>query len=49
MGQKVNPHTLRVGLEVKWESQQWYDEDDSKYLDFIVEESDSHTSYAKNC
>ena len=35
MGQKVNPHGLRVGVIKDWDSK-WYSED--KFADFLVED-----------
>ena len=35
MGQKVNPHGLRVGVIKDWDSR-WYAED--KFADYLVEE-----------
>lgn len=34
MGQKINPHGLRVGIERDWESQ-WYDEEYHENMDFV--------------
>ena len=34
MGQKVNPHGLRVGIVRDWESQ-WYGEDYNENMDFV--------------
>lgn len=36
MGQKVNPHGLRVGIIKDWDSK-WY-ADDKKYADYLVED-----------
>lgn len=35
MGQKVNPHGLRVGIIKDWDSK-WYAEDD--FSDFLIED-----------
>ena len=35
MGQKVNPHGLRVGVIKDWDSR-WYA--DAEYADYLVEE-----------
>lgn len=49
MGERVNPHKLRVGFETNWESKWYYDEDDSKNAkDFIIKEPDSHRN-SKTC
>ena len=44
MGQKVNPHGLRVEIERSWESQ-WYDEEYHKNMDFVRK----FNSYKKIC
>lgn len=35
MGQKINPHGLRVGVVRDWESQ-WYDEEYHENMDFVI-------------
>ena len=45
MGQKVNPHGLRVGVIKDWDSV-WY-ADKQNYADFLVEDNTLRT-YIKN-
>ena len=40
MGQKVNPHGLRVGVIKDWDSR-WYAED--KFADYLVEDYNIRT------
>ena len=35
MGQKINPHGLRIGFVRDWESQ-WYDEEYHENMDFVI-------------
>ncbi len=37
MGQKVNPHELRVKIGKGWESSQWYDEKNNENMDSVKE------------
>ena len=45
MGQKVNPHGLRVGVIKDWDSR-WYAED--KFADYLVEDTTSEHSLKRN-
>ena len=44
MGQKVNPHGLRVGVIKDWDSK-WYAED--KFADYLVEDHKIRTFLKK--
>ena len=44
MGQKVNPHGLRVGVIKDWDSR-WYAED--KFADYLVEDYNIRTRKLK--
>ena len=44
MGQKVNPHGLRVGVIKDWDSR-WYAED--KFADYLVEDYNIRTFLKK--
>ena len=46
MGQKVNPHGLRVGVIKDWNSK-WYAEAD--FADYLVEDHKIRTYLRKNC
>ena len=45
MGQKVNPHGLRVGVIKDWDSK-WYAEKD--FADYLVEDHEIRTYLKKN-
>lgn len=45
MGQKVNPHGLRVGVIKDWDSK-WYAED--KFADYLVEDHKIRTFLKRN-
>ena len=45
MGQKVNPHGLRVGVIKDWDSR-WYAED--KFADYLVEDYNIRTFLKRN-
>ena len=46
MGQKVNPHGLRVGVIKDWDSR-WYAEAD--FADYLVEDYNIRTFLKRNC